>query len=97
VTKRFGSWKKAKIAVSQRTGTLHSPEPRRRARRRTTIPMGRRYQVFQRDMFTCSVCKSSGVAIEVDHIIPISRVGTDRIENLRTLCVPCNRGKSNRI
>jgi len=96
VMKRFGSWRKAKLAVSQGYDRLPSPQPRR-ARRRSTIPVGRRYQVLRRDNFTCQVCKTSGVPIEVDHIIPISRGGTDRIENLQTLCVPCNRGKSNRI
>lgn len=32
--------------------------------------------------------------MEVDHIVPISRGGTDRPTNLRLLCPPCNKKKS---
>ncbi len=100
VSKRFGSWKKALLAVSASPGaSRRSPliEATRKTSRRGPIPVGRRYQVFQRDLFTCRICKRSGVPIEVDHIIPVSRGGSDLIENLQTLCIPCNRGKSNRV
>jgi len=36
------------------------------------------------------------VLLEVDHIIPRSRRGTDVMGNLQTLCKKCNIGKSNR-
>jgi hypothetical protein len=100
VAKRFGSWKKALLAVSASPGAARrSPliETTRKTGRRNPIPVGRRYQVFQRDTFTCRICKRSGVPIEVDHIIPVSKGGSDLIENLQTLCARCNRGKSNRM
>ena len=37
------------------------------------------------------------VALEIDHIIPLSRGGTDELQNLQTLCYNCNREKSDLI
>ena len=34
--------------------------------------------------------------MEVDHILPVSRGGTDHAENLQLLCSHCNRSKGNR-
>lgn len=36
-----------------------------------------------------------GVTLQVDHVIPADLGGTDDLDNLATLCQPCNRGKSN--
>jgi len=56
-----------------------------------------RFQVFKRDNFRCQYCgKESGeVILEVDHVTPKSRGGSDNIGNLITACRECNRGKSN--
>lgn len=56
-----------------------------------------RFDVFKRDLFICQYCsaKSPDVPLEIDHIIPISKNGTNAIENLITACFDCNRGKSN--
>jgi len=57
-----------------------------------------RFEVFKRDGFICQYCGGHPPAIilEVDHIIPVSKKGTDDIDNLVTSCFDCNRGKSNR-
>ena len=34
--------------------------------------------------------------MEVDHILPRSRGGTDHVENLQLLCAHCNRSKGNK-
>lgn len=54
-----------------------------------------RYEILKRDKFQCVIC-SSNDRIEVDHIIPIDNGGKTIMENLRTLCFACNRGKSNK-
>ncbi|MGC9541973.1 RNA-guided endonuclease IscB [Streptomyces sp. UG1] len=40
-------------------------------------------------------CGASGVPLNIDHIHPRSRGGSDRVSNLCLACVPCNRAKSN--
>lgn len=35
--------------------------------------------------------------LQVDHIVPKSRGGRDHVDNLRTLCGPCNRFKLDRL
>lgn len=69
-------------------------------RKRTHIPRGLRHEVFKRDNYTCCECgakKSDGVTLHVDHKIPVSKGGTDELDNLQTLCSDCNLNKSNII
>jgi ATP adenylyltransferase len=48
-------------------------------------------------MNRCALCGATSAEgrIEVDHIIPRSKGGTNDISNLQALCDECNRGKSN--
>ena len=66
--------------------------------RRKPIPKTTRFEVFKRDKFTCQYCGASApeVILEIDHIKPVSKGGTDDILNLVTSCRDCNRGKTNR-
>ena len=69
-------------------------------RRRTNIPRGMRHEVFKRDNYTCQECgakKSDGAVLHVDHKVPVSKGGTDELDNLQTLCGDCNLNKSNII
>ncbi|MFZ3496922.1 RNA-guided endonuclease IscB [Streptomyces sp. 5.8] len=43
----------------------------------------------------CAYCGNTGVPLNIDHIHPRSRGGSDRISNLCTACIPCNEKKSN--
>ena len=59
-----------------------------------------RYDILNRDNFTCVICGASsrqGARLHVDHIIPVSKGGKSTRDNLRTLCERCNIGKSNKI
>ncbi len=54
-----------------------------------------RFEIFKRDSFTCQYCgrMAPDVLLEVDHIQPVSKGGTNDIVNLVTACRECNRGK----
>lgn len=59
-----------------------------------------RFTVLKRDNFSCKKCgrapaKDPSIILHVDHVIPWSKGGETVIENLETLCEPCNLGKSN--
>lgn len=45
--------------------------------------------------FRCPACleKESNIALTEDHIVPLSKGGSDFIENIQPLCMPCNRKK----
>lgn len=57
-----------------------------------------RFEIFKRDSFKCQYCGKSApdVVLEVDHIIPVAKGGTNDILNLVTSCHTCNSGKSDR-
>lgn len=70
-----------------------------------------RYAVYTKYNFTCNFCglifqppidwnkKSAihqhGLFLEIDHIKPLSKGGTDKLENKQALCQNCNRTKRN--
>ncbi|MBV8266797.1 MAG: RRXRR domain-containing protein [Planctomycetaceae bacterium] len=45
---------------------------------------------------TCASCGKADVPLQVEHIHPKSRGGSDRVSNLTLACAPCNRRKGNR-
>lgn len=68
-------------------------ELRERARDvRRKIPKSVRQAVMERDGSACVYC-SSVMSIGIDHRIPVSRGGTDEIDNLCVACGPCNSSK----
>jgi len=66
---------------------------------RDSISPKLRFAVLRRDKYVCQYCGACGpeTELEVDHKIPVSRGGTDEMENLVTSCIKCNRGKGNRV
>ena len=56
-----------------------------------------RYFVFYRDNYTCQVCgKSKGKVLHTHHIRYKSLGGTDRADNLITVCTECHTGKNHK-
>jgi len=45
---------------------------------------------------TCAYCGKTDVPLQVEHIVPKSRGGTDRVSNLTLACAKCNTKKGNR-
>lgn len=41
----------------------------------------------------CVYCGATGVPLNIDHVHPRSRGGSDRISNLVLACIPCNQAK----
>lgn len=60
-----------------------------------------RFKVLERDGFRCVYCGRSpiedGVKLEVDHVYPKSKGGSDSMENLVTACWECNQGKKDMV
>jgi 5-methylcytosine-specific restriction endonuclease McrA len=44
----------------------------------------------------CAYCGAESVPLEVEHIVPKGRGGTNRVSNLCLACVKCNQAKGNR-
>lgn len=71
----------------------------RKRRKRRAIRLGVRWQVLERDGFACQACgirpanTRRGDGLHVDHVVPVSRGGTNDPSNLRTLCAACNIGR----
>lgn len=65
---------------------------------RQAISKKTRFEIFKRDNFTCQYCgrTSEDVILEIDHVVPVSKGGTNDEMNLVTACFDCNRGKSDR-
>ncbi|MEQ4716065.1 RNA-guided endonuclease IscB [Nonomuraea sp. B19D2] len=68
--------------VEYQHGTLHGTE----VREYLLAKWGRR----------CAYCGAAGMPLNIDHIHPRGRGGSDRVSNLTIACVPCNQAKSNR-
>jgi HNH endonuclease len=71
------------------------------AEERAKLSAGLRFIILKRDGFRCQQCGASAVEdnfikLEVDHNVPVSAWGRTEESNLWTLCVPCNKGKSDR-
>lgn len=60
---------------------------------RAAIPSAVRREVWRRDEGKCVKC-GSRANLEYDHIIPVSRGGSNTARNLELLCESCNRSKS---
>lgn len=59
------------------------------------VPLSRR-ALFQRDNFSCQYCGEKPAKLEVEHIVPRSKGGRNRWENVTTACRDCNARKRDR-
>ena len=66
--------------------------------RRIPISNKLKHEIWRRDKFTCQYCGKdiNEAELEIDHIKPVSKGGTNAMSNLQTLCFYCNRSKSDK-
>jgi hypothetical protein len=98
----FGSHESQQSEEPTKETTVGSPPVAVSKRHRTSraISWRVRFLVMRRDHFRCRICGTSpatkpGTVLVVDHIVPWDDGGETVMENLQTLCEPCNGGKSN--
>ena len=60
---------------------------------RAAIPSSVRQEVWRRDGGVCVKCGSRR-NLEYDHIVPVSKGGSNTVRNIELLCEACNRSKS---
>lgn len=56
-----------------------------------------RYFVFARDNYTCQVCKRKNKILNTHHIIYRTKGGTDRADNLITVCTDCHTSENHKV
>lgn len=55
-----------------------------------------RFEILKRDDYRCQMCgvtAKDGAKLEIDHIHPVSKGGSNNTSNLQVLCRDCNAGK----
>jgi len=50
-----------------------------------------RMRALVRDDFKCVGCGDESLELHVHHIIPVSKGGSDLLDNLKSLCIKCHR------
>ena len=68
------------------------------------IRQEKRLAIYIRDNFVCQHChrdlrtidKGNGLRIELDHIVPVSKGGTNHQSNLFTSCSQCNNSRGDK-
>ncbi|WP_218576826.1 RNA-guided endonuclease IscB, partial [Desulfobacter latus] len=45
---------------------------------------------------TCAYCGKTDIPLEIEHIVPKSKGGSNRVSNLTLACTACNRKKGNK-
>lgn len=63
---------------------------------RESIPDDVKIYVWKRDGGRCVICGSQ-MKLEFDHIIPISKGGSNTARNIQLLCEKCNRSKGGKL
>lgn len=90
---------KPKPKIKKPAATKSQSKPKQdKSKRSRHIPLSIRVSILHRDGYKCVFCgrNAKQVELEVDHILPFSKGGSNDPNNLQTLCFDCNRGKGSR-
>lgn len=86
----------SQIAEGQRLAAQETNDILQDDPKRFGIPAEVRREVWRRDGGKCVQC-GSRENLEYDHIIPVSKGGSNTVRNIELLCETCNRAKSDSI
>ena len=55
--------------------------------------------IFDRDNYICYICnkKFTKIDLQIDHLFPVAKGGTNTLNNLFTICRPCNQKKRDKL
>lgn len=84
------------IYLAAKDAVIHYPKKSKSHKsKRKQLSDKHRFMILERDGYTCQYCgrKAPEVALEVDHIIPVAKGGSNKPSNLITACRECNSGK----
>lgn len=70
--------------------------PKRKAPKGPQTTPPRRKVVYERDGHKCVQCGTTS-DLTLDHIVPKSKGGSSEVDNLQTMCAPCNHAKADAI
>jgi len=56
-----------------------------------------RNYILERDEYRCVYCGDTDAPLCADHVVPLSRGGSNHPGNLVCCCIPCNSSKSDRL
>lgn len=92
IAELLASWQADDVPGDVALGERH---PVIRTGPRLIIPRELRRLIWHRDGRRCQICGAGRVQLQMDHIVPWSAGGADTSTNLRLLCAPCNKDRSN--
>ena len=75
--------------------TTRSNERRIRPTKRMAWPKGLKRQLMKRQDNTCVYCgyRRTARTLDIDHMVPVVRGGSNETDNLQVICRPCNQRK----
>lgn len=85
---------------SHREGRPFIAVARAESPNRAPLPPRIKQEVLARDGRSCGICGGEVLAsegLDIDHVIPLARGGTDDLENLQVAHASCNRSKGARL
>lgn len=92
------SYKQGNRKTDYKTDPFVRREIKNRYRARKLNAISEKYKakdIFERDNWECVYCKNEAFCL--DHVVPLSRNGTDTIDNLVAACKSCNTSKGSKL
>lgn len=87
------------VAATERLSNPKADDSIQRSRERSAMTPSLRLAVLQRDGHTCQSCgaRAPEAKLHVDHKTAIANGGKTVMDNLQTLCEPCNLAKAAKV